>query len=47
MTKKEKILQEVDNTQHTRDNLVTITDIAKRYEVSTRYIYEILARRAK
>jgi len=42
MTKREKIIQRVKETQATRDKVITITQIAKEFGVSTRYIYKIL-----
>lgn len=41
MTKKEKILARLEETQHTRDNLITIADICREFEVSRSYIYQI------
>ena len=42
ITKKEQIIKRVRETQATRDNVITIASIAKEFEVSTSYIYEIL-----
>jgi len=42
MTKKQKILQRIKETQASRENVITIRSIAQEFGVSRTYIYEII-----